>query len=35
VARPNIQFRTVVGGSHSMHRGEFDEFMRLVLEFVA
>lgn len=30
----NIEFHTVMGGSHSMHRDEFDEFMRLVLEFV-
>jgi pimeloyl-ACP methyl ester carboxylesterase len=31
---PNIEFHTVVGGSHSMHRDEFDQFMRLVLGFV-
>jgi pimeloyl-ACP methyl ester carboxylesterase len=30
---PNIEFHTVTGGSHSMHRDEFDQFMRLVLEF--
>lgn len=32
---PNIEFHTVIGGSHSMHRDEFDEFMRLVLEFAS
>ena len=30
----HIEFHTVTGGSHSMHRDQFDEFMRLVLEFV-
>lgn len=29
----HIEFHTVMGGSHSMHRDEFDEFMRLVVEF--
>ena len=32
---PNLQFHTVADGSHSMHRDEFDQFMRLVLEFVS
>ena len=31
----NIEFHTVTGGSHSMHRDEFDQFMRLVLAFVS
>ena len=31
---PNIEFHTVAGGSHSMHRDEFDQFTRLVLQFV-
>jgi pimeloyl-ACP methyl ester carboxylesterase len=30
---PNIEFHTVAGGSHSMHRDEYDQFMRLVLGF--
>lgn len=32
---PNIEFHTVLNGSHSMHRDEFDQFMRLVLGFVS
>jgi pimeloyl-ACP methyl ester carboxylesterase len=32
---PNIEFHTVPNGSHSMHRDEFDQFMRLVLGFLA
>lgn len=32
---PNIEFHTVPNGSHSMHRDEFDQFMRLVLGFVS
>jgi pimeloyl-ACP methyl ester carboxylesterase len=32
---PNIEFHTVLNGSHSMHRDEYDQFMRRVLEFVS
>lgn len=31
---PNVEFHTVTNGSHSMHRDEFDQFMRLVLDFI-
>ncbi len=31
---PNIEFYTIAGGSHSMHRDEYDAFIRLVLDFV-
>jgi pimeloyl-ACP methyl ester carboxylesterase len=31
---PSIEFHTVVGGSHSMHRDEFEVFMERVLAFV-
>ncbi|NNC93688.1 MAG: alpha/beta fold hydrolase [Acidimicrobiia bacterium] len=31
---PNVEFHTVHGGSHSMHRDQFDQFMQLVLGFV-
>jgi pimeloyl-ACP methyl ester carboxylesterase len=31
---PNIEFHTIPGSSHSMHRDEFDVFMERVLEFV-
>lgn len=30
---PNIEFHTIPNSSHSMHRDEFDTFMRLVLDF--
>ncbi|MBT8192748.1 MAG: alpha/beta hydrolase [Acidimicrobiia bacterium] len=31
---PNIEFYTLAGASHSMHRDEFDAFMAVVLDFV-
>jgi len=31
---PNIEFHTIAGASHSMHRDEFDAFMSLVLAFL-
>ena len=31
---PNIEFHTIPDASHSMHRDEYDAFMRLVLRFV-
>lgn len=34
-ANPNIRFETVVGGSHSMHRDEYDAFWKLVREFAS
>ena len=30
---PNIEFRSIPNGSHSMHRDEFDAFMTAALEF--
>lgn len=32
---PNIEFYTITGGSHSMHRDKFDEFMGHLLRFLA
>ena len=30
-----IRYEMVTGGSHSMHRGEYDVYRRLILDFVA